>query len=109
VGLGCNVDEFFQDPSLLAYRSFDRATNPMIDEVVAAHPELFHGWTQADFDELCSRFGAGGALTFDGAKAATEQLNRNHELLRKAQVVLETHEADLLSELIELLYKRVSL
>ena len=108
-GLNCKVDEFFQDPSLLVYRSFDRDTNPVVDEVVDTHPELFSGWTQAEFDELYSRVGAGGALTFAGAKAAAEQMNRKQELLRKVAVVLETGEAELLADLIETLYKRVVL
>lgn len=106
-GLEVNTDEFFQDPSLLAYRSFDRATNPVVDEVLASHPQLFKGWSQADFDELYSRFGAGGALTAEGALEAVELMNRKHELMRKVALLLETGEADVLAGMIELLYKRV--
>src|SRR5688572_5454702 len=42
--LGVPADEFFQDPSLLAHRAFDRETNPVVDEVIAERPELFSGW-----------------------------------------------------------------
>ncbi len=43
----------------LAYRQFDRQTNPVAEEVIQEHPELFENWVLADFDELHSRFGAG--------------------------------------------------
>jgi transcriptional regulator with XRE-family HTH domain len=108
-GLGVETDEFFQDPSLLAYRAFDHATNPIVAEIVEAQPKLFNGWSQADFDELYSRVGTGGGLTFDGALSAVEQMNRKHQLLRKVALLLETGEADLLTEMIEVLYKRVVL
>ena len=106
-GLQVEADEFFQDPSLLAYRAFDRATNPLVDEIVENHPQLFAGWSQGDFDELYSRVGAGGALTAEGTREAVEQMNRKHDLLRKVALLLETGEADVLAGIIELLYKRV--
>lgn len=106
-GLGVSADEFFQDPSLLAYRAFDRATNPVVDEVIESHPALFAGWSQADFAELYSRMGTGGALTLTGTVAAAEAMNARRELQEKVALILETHEADLLREMIELLYKRV--
>lgn len=106
-GLDVPVDELFQNPALLAYRTFDRATNPVVDEVIQAHPQLFADWTQADFEELYSHFGVGGALTPEGAIAAAEQINRKQELLRKASLILESHEADLLSEMIDVLYRRI--
>lgn len=106
-GLGVDADEFFQDPSLLAYRAFDRATNPVVDEVVESHPKLFSGWSHADFDELYSRMGTGGALTLTGTLAAVEQMNRKHEVMRKVAVLLETGEAELLTSMVEVLYQRV--
>lgn len=106
-GLGVSADEFFQDPSLLAYRAFDRATNPAVDDAIEAHPALFAGWSQADFEELYSRMGTGGSLTHEGAVAAAEAMNARRELLDKVTLILETHESDLLREMIELLYKRV--
>ncbi len=62
-GLGVSVDEFFVDPARLLYRRFDRQTNPLVEEVLQDQGELFEGWREADFDELHSRVGAGGALT----------------------------------------------
>ena len=106
--LAVPADEFFQDPSLLAHRAFDRQTNPLVDEVVAERPELFAAWSEADFDELYSRFGTGGALTRTGAIAAAEQINRVRAVQEKVALVLETHEAELLEEFVDLLYRRVA-
>jgi transcriptional regulator with XRE-family HTH domain len=106
-GLGIESDEFFQDPSLLAYRTFDRSTNPVVDEVIEAHQSLFAGWSQTDFEELYSRMGAGGALTEEGTLTAAEAMNARRKLLEKVALILETHEADLLREMIDVLYKRV--
>ena len=65
---------------MLLRRRFDRQTNPAVDELVADRPELFTDWCQADFDELYSRMGTGGALTADGALASAEAINRKREL-----------------------------
>ena len=81
--LNVPVEELFQDAALLRHRLFDRKTNPVVDEVVESHPRLFHGWTEAEFDELYSRFGAGGALTAEGALLAVKAANRRRELLAK--------------------------
>src|SRR5207302_10949579 len=75
-GLGVVADELFQDPSRLVHRLFDRATNPVVDEVIATNGALFETWTEADFDELYSRFGTGGGLTATGALEAVNAMNR---------------------------------
>src|SRR5215831_13921550 len=105
-GLNVPVEELFQDPALLRHRLFDRHTNPVVDEVIAAYPQMFHGWTAAEFDELYSRFGTGGALTQEGALQAACAMNRRRELLAKVALLLETSEADLLESFLELLYRR---
>ena len=102
------ADEFFQDPSLLTHRTFDRQTNPLVDEVISEQPELFAGWSEADFDDLYSHFGTGGALTRQGAKIAAERMNRARAVQEKVALVLETHEAELLEQFVELLYRRVA-
>jgi transcriptional regulator with XRE-family HTH domain len=106
--LAVPADEFFQDASLLAHRAFDRQTNPLVDEVVAERPDLFIAWSEGDFDELYSRFGTGGALTRAGALVAAEQINRVRAVQEKVALVLETHEAELLEEFVDLLYRRVA-
>jgi transcriptional regulator with XRE-family HTH domain len=108
-GLGVPTDELFQRPEQLVHRTFDRRTNPLVDEAVADHPELFAGWGEADFDELYSRFGAGGALTRTGALAAAEAMNRNRDVQRKVALLLESGQADLLCELVEALYRRIAI
>jgi transcriptional regulator with XRE-family HTH domain len=106
-GLGVDVDELFQDPSLLTHRAFDRQTNPLVEEAMTRHHELFAGWAQADYDELYSRFGAGGALTLEGAVEAVQSMNRKRSVHQKVDLLLESAESDLLASLVEILYQRV--
>jgi transcriptional regulator with XRE-family HTH domain len=104
--LSVPVEELFQDPALLRHRLFDRHTNPMVEEVVQSSPQLFHGWTSAEFDELYSRFGTGGALTREDAVQVARAMNRRRDLLAKAALLLETSEAELFESMLELLYQR---
>jgi len=106
-GLQASVDEFFLDPSRLIYRHFDRQTNPIVQEVVESHRELFDHWSEADFDELRSRVGAGGPLAREGALAAVRDMNRKRELIERLSVVLETGQADLLGKIVDLFYEKV--
>jgi transcriptional regulator with XRE-family HTH domain len=108
-GLGVPVDELFLDPAQLLYRCFDRLTNPMVEDVIHAHPELFTGWTEADFDELHSRVGKGGALTVEGALAAVGQMNRRRELHEKLDLLLESSQAETIRGIVEVLYDQVAL
>src|SRR5262249_13881292 len=107
-GLGISIDELFQPVAHIAPRRFDRATNSLVDDCVAAHAKLFRNWSQADFDELYSRFGTGGPLTEEGVLAAAQATNRKRDLWRQMSVILETSEADLLSQFVDLLYNRVT-
>jgi transcriptional regulator with XRE-family HTH domain len=107
-GLGISTDELFQPVAHIAPRRFDRATNSLVDDCVAAHPKLFHNWSQENFDELYSRFGTGGPLTEEGVLAAARATNQKRDLWRQISVILETSEADLLSQFVGLLYGRVT-
>jgi len=107
-GLQVPSDEFFQDPSLLAHRTFDRKTNPVVEEVIDENRDLFAGWTEADFDELYSRFGMGGSLTYQGTVEAAGAMNRKRQILRKAEILLEGAEAELVSALVNVLYERIT-
>jgi transcriptional regulator with XRE-family HTH domain len=107
-GLGVSVDELFRPVGQSAARRFDRATNTLVESVVAAHPAKFCNWSEADFDELYSRFGTGGQLTDAGVLAAADAANAKRELLRQIGVILETGDAKLLTEFVELLYRRVT-
>ena len=86
-GLGVKIDEFFVDPARLLYRRFDRQTNPAVAEALQQHGDLCEGWTEADFDELHSRVGTGGALTVEGALAAIRDMNHKRELARETRSV----------------------
>ncbi|MEX2187516.1 MAG: helix-turn-helix transcriptional regulator [Pirellulales bacterium] len=107
-GLGVSADELFQDPSLLLHRLFDRRTNPLVEEIVDANPEVFGGWTEGDFDELYSRFGTGGALSTDGVLAAARIMQRNRQTHRRLSLLLESGEADLVVDLIDVMYRRIA-
>jgi transcriptional regulator with XRE-family HTH domain len=106
-GLGVSVDEFFVDPAQLLYRRFDRQTNPLVAEVVADHRKLFAGWSEADFDELHSRVGTGGALTAEGALEAARQMNRKRELHDKLDLLLESTHAELAADILDVLHEKV--
>ncbi|NLS91777.1 MAG: helix-turn-helix transcriptional regulator [Planctomycetaceae bacterium] len=106
--LGVSVDEFYVEPSQLLYRQFDQETNPLVAEVVETHSGLFDGWTAADFDELHSRFGSGGALTHDGVVATAEEMNLHRSLHDKLAVLLESSHKDLTRKMIELLYDQAT-
>jgi transcriptional regulator with XRE-family HTH domain len=104
--LGVSTDELFLEPSLLLQRNLDRAANPLVDEVLAEYPHLVEGWGEADFEELCSRVGAGGGLTREEALDAIRLTNRTREVLRKVEVLMETEEAELVEGIVEILYRK---
>jgi len=108
-GLGVAVDELFLHPSQLLYRRFDRRTNPVVEEVMQSHHELFSDWTEAEFDELHSRVGTGGALTVEGTLAAVRQMNRKRELHEKLDLLLESSQTELIRGIMDVLYAQVSL
>ena len=91
----------------MLYRHFDRRTNPVVEEVIETHPDVFAGWTTADFDELHSRMGTGGPLTAEGALANARKMNAKRELHEKLNVLLESSQADVIAGIVELIYKRI--
>jgi transcriptional regulator with XRE-family HTH domain len=106
-GLGVSVDELFLDPTQLLYRHFDRRTNPLVGEVLQDHPELFAGWSEADFDELHSRVGIGGPLTREGTLVAARAMNRKRQLHEKLDLLLESSQAELIGGIVDLLYGQI--
>ena len=75
-------------------RDVDRQTNPFVDVVREEYPQIFAGFTPADWDELYSSFGTGGALTEEGVLAAAQVIAGKREILRRVSVLLETHLAE---------------
>jgi len=108
-GLGVAVDEFFVDPARLLYRCFDRRANPVVAEIVEEHRELFEGWTEADFDELHSRVGTGGALTVEGALAVVNHQNHKRRLHERLDVLLESSHAELTADILNVLYGKAAI
>ena len=106
-GLGVPSNELFLEPAQLLYRHFDRGTNPVVAEVVEDRPDLFLGWTEADFDELHSRFGTGGPLTAEGSVEAVLQMNRNRTVHEKLALLLESGQADLIRSIVEAMYDTI--
>jgi transcriptional regulator with XRE-family HTH domain len=106
-GLGVSVDELFVDPAQLLYRRFDRQTNPQVAEAIETHAALFDGWTEADFDELHSRVGAGGAMTAEGTLVAVDQMNRKRQLHEKLDLLLESSHAEVAAGILNVLYEQV--
>lgn len=107
-GLGVSIDELFHTPGQSPVRQFDRATNSLVQKVVAHHAGTFENWSDADFDELFSRFGTGGQLTDSGVLAAAETMNAKRDVLRQASIILESSEAELLAEFIQMLFRRAT-
>ncbi|HOP76658.1 MAG TPA: helix-turn-helix transcriptional regulator, partial [Thermogutta sp.] len=95
-GLGVSVDELYIDPTRLLYRRLDKQTNPVVEKVIQEYPELFADWTTAEFEELYSRFGMGGAMTEEGVLEAARKTNRRRILQHKLAVLLETSQAELI-------------
>jgi transcriptional regulator with XRE-family HTH domain len=107
-GLGVKVDEFFVDPTQLLYRRFDRQTNPLVAEVIETHGELFKGWTEADFNELHSRVGTGGPLTFEGALMAVHHMNQKLALHETLDLLLESSHAEIAAGILNVLYEKIT-
>jgi hypothetical protein len=107
-GLGVPIEELFRPPGVSSARQFDRATNSIVQTVVARNAPAFENWSDADFDELFSRFGTGGQLTEAGVLETAEAMNTNREILRRVGIVLESGEATLLAEFVEMLYRRAT-
>jgi transcriptional regulator with XRE-family HTH domain len=107
-GLGVEIDELFRPLGRSSSRQFDRATNSLVETVVVAHPKHFANWSDADFDELYSRFGAGGQLTEAGVLTAADAMNTKRDLWKQIGVILESSESQLLAEFVRILYRRAT-
>lgn len=88
-------------------RQFDRATNKAVDEVSAERAELFANWSESEWDELYSTFGTGGQLREAGVVDVAQSINRRREVVRKLEVIMDTHLADTASTVIDALYQMV--
>lgn len=85
--------------------ALDRATNPLVAEVADERPELFRGWSEGDWSELYSNFGAGGALTREGVVECARRIERRRATIRKLEVILDTHLEEVAAGVVDALYK----
>lgn len=69
-------------------RRLDERTNPLVDVVAEERPELFAHWTAAEWAQLRSLRGVGGALTHDGVVAEAEKINENRDARRMFEALL---------------------
>ena len=107
-GLGVATDELFQDPFGNGQAAFDRATNPLVADVIDGHPEMFDDWHTADYEELFSRMAVGGELTEEGTLSAAIAMNARRELQYQVAVIMESREGELLREFVGMLFRRVT-
>ncbi|MFZ5833195.1 MAG: helix-turn-helix domain-containing protein [Planctomycetota bacterium] len=108
-GLGVSVDELMLEPIAARYRCFDRQTNPAVEAALQEEPQLFVGWTEAEFDELSSHFGAGGALTPAGVRRVAQHLNRKRLLHRKLDLLLESTHAEIVGRILDAMHDEVAI
>jgi len=84
----------------------DDATNPVIDEVRASNPKLFRGFTDADWMELKSIHGSGGALTAEGVIAEANRINAARKVRERFEVLMHTDCSAELTSFIDYLYEK---
>jgi hypothetical protein len=79
-----------------------------VDAIVARDPKRFADWSEADFEELYSHFGTGGALTGEGAERVVAAIDEKRAVHRKVALLLESSQAELLSGFVDLLYQKIA-
>lgn len=96
-------------PELLSEQvAFDRATNPMVAAMREQLPERFQQLSAAEQDTLVSQFGVGGAMTAAGVMQSLERMEADRQTLAQLQIILQTHLRDAARQVIEGLYRSVT-
>ncbi|MCA9103202.1 MAG: helix-turn-helix transcriptional regulator [Planctomycetales bacterium] len=108
-GLNVSVEDLLCENVSTQAGRFDRQTNPLVEELIAAEPHWFAGWTEDDFDELYSRFGTGGAQTIDGVRQAAQRMLLHRDVHERVAVVLESSLSDVLVGIVNSLHDKVVL
>lgn len=88
---------------------YDRETNPAVSQVLAESPEVFTEFSPADWQELYSCMGMGGALTPDGVRDQAAHITRKKQLLHKLEILLETHYSEVAATLLDALYQQIQI
>ncbi len=88
--------------------AFDRATNPAVAALRERLPERFQQLSPAEQDTLVSQFGVGGAMTAAGVMQSLERMEADRQTLAQLQIILQTHLRDAARQVIEGLYRSVT-
>ena len=107
VGLDVSPDEFFVSPGQLVYRRFDMQTNPTVREIVESHPDLFSGWTDMDFEELHRLCCQKEVLSEEKTLALARRMNQKRLVHKKLDQLLDSPQADIISGIVEVMYREV--
>ena len=82
-----------------------KSLNPVIDDVMASHPDIFRGWTERDFDWLRSIRGHGGALTQEGVLNFAHRHNIDRQILEKTRELLHSEKREVIHSVIMSLWE----
>ena len=86
---------------------FDRKTNPVIDQVLAESPALFQEFTSSDWEELYDGMRMDEAISAHGVRDQAVRITRKKQLIRKLEVLLQTHFSEITAALLETLYQQI--
>lgn len=102
-GLGVDLAELTMDPNGAII--FDRATNPIVREVLESHWDAeFAFWPDEEIDELFSRMGVGGPLTVEGVLEIARLINERRAYIEKFKLLFETPSQNMLKGMIDCMY-----
>lgn len=87
----------------------DQQANPVVDRLRKDKPSLFRGFTPADWQELYSTFGNGGALTETGVEQIAERIKWKRGVMTKVVVILESGHADTFAGIVDSMFKQATL
>lgn len=87
----------------------DQQTNPVVDRLRKEKPSLFRGFTTADWQELYSTFGNGGALTETGVEQIADRIKWKRGVMTKVVVILESGHADTFAGIVDSMFKQATL
>jgi hypothetical protein len=88
-------------------RLYEEAAQPELVAWVERNPERARQLTETELEELLALQGEGGPLSAFGVEGFVQRLERRRRLLEQVQVVCGTEYAELLEQMVALLYDKV--
>jgi hypothetical protein len=89
-------------------RLFEQATQPELLAWIERNPDRARQLTAEELDELLAMQGPEGPLAAFGVESFVQRFERRRRLLHRVQAVAATEYLDLLEQLVDLLYDKVS-